>query len=1221
MSNLKKLTPYILLTLLIASLTSTMIVALAQVPVQIVSVTTPAYPGEPVVVTMDIGLATTVTVRLCNDSVCSSVWAEQVFVPPTAGRYTITLTLPEKPAGLVNHNSTYRSGWVVVYTVFGGIAEQFYIAPKIKVSPMATTVVNPDGTSRTVTVEFLGYVPGDTVSTVVFAGPATYPATVTASIGTNGYGSASVNLLTITGQGIPRGIYRVYGVGTQTSDLKKAKNGTLEIRPQAIITPKEGNGRCDASVCDLTGVAITGYGFDPNVAIVKIELLNINFTNVKYVFTPLTGFATSAQGYFSLSNLKQYIAGGKGTNMTAGLYIPIVYEAPLPKTLTNTSTIDLKKVGSVVISETTILGALGTRASVRATSYVDGTLDYVVKASSMAFTKTEVLRINITYAGKKYQLAANIEGDKVRFALYNTTTIPYVTLFSDTASTAYNAGLGAYTANVSFNVVPTSYVLTAPPTPGAYKFWATFYNYTNQILLVLREWSFVVTKANLTIVYTNKDTGVTVSRFYVHPTNMSIVDTLVTISTLKFKDAGIEWSVNWKYDPSTKIATLTVEGKPLEGPSFEFRTTYYIVRPLLVLITPLPVLPGQTVTIAAYGYAPGAFWGHTPPGQDDNYLEVSWEKIVKLATVKLGKDGNRTFTITIPSDASFGVHYIWGVDKWNYEYTLAVIVGAKAYYTVVPVPPYAIPKEPIVSAGYDNKRVTVCPCPETIVGLSYCAKCVAYTGRCDYLGDELKVIISGASPGETFTIYFGGTPIRTVKANASTVEVSFIVPTVPEGDYVIVAVGTVSGSITITDYFNGTKFIPRPVMVRPKILLLDLSKYYLPVLVGPGFVRVLGTGFRPGVSFVGMLVNNTDAAFVLNTQVQRWSADERGVLINTYSKDIVPGLYIPALEPGAYEIKLLYVVGNEVKSTLPGSVFVINNLSTVATKSDIEALRSAILSRLDAMASAVEAARNAAVGAQEALAPLRTALENLINTRATELKTAIDSLSKFVSANMANKTDIKTLTTSMTTAIAAVTSAVNNVAVAVSDLRTVVATKSDVQALSEVLRKLDVLSSDLDEAIKTLQALQTALNALKALEPALGDVKNAVNDVKSSVESALGALSQARSEIEKLRTDVSGLRTDVTGVRTDISNVINAVNSVGATITDVRTGIDAVKSDLSAFKADMAGRLTHIDSKISTVDDGVGTLRTLVVVALVFAVIAAAAAIYATVAISRALAK
>ncbi|MEM4788225.1 MAG: hypothetical protein QXV06_00295 [Ignisphaera sp.] len=1219
MSNLKKLTPYILLTLLIASMASTMIVTLAQVPVQIVSVTTPAYPGEPVAVTMDIGLATTVTVRLCNDSGCSSVWAEQVFVPPTAGRYTITLTLPERPAGLVNYNSTYRSGWVVVYTVFGGVAQQFFIAPKIRVTPSSTTVVRYDGVANNVNVEFLGFAPGDTVTTVVFAGPATYNVGVSVSIGGDGYGSTSVNLLAITGQGIPRGTYRVYGLGSITTDLRRAKNGTVEIRPQVVITPTESNGRCDASVCDLVAITITGYGFSPSVAIVRIDLWNINFTNVRYTFTPPTGFGTNANGYFTLTNLRPYTGGGRGTNMTAGLYIPIVYEAPLPRTLTNTSTIALRAIGTVTISETAIVGALGTRASIRATSFVDGALDYVVTASRMAFVKTEVLRINITYAGKIYQLAANIEGNMIRFSLYNITTIPYVTLFSGTAPTTYNAALDAYTANVSFNIVPLSYDLTAPPTPGAYRYWATFYNYTNQILLVLREWRFAVTRANLTVVYTNRDTGVTVSRFYVFPTNMSVTDTSITIPTLRFTDAGIEWTISWTYTPTT--ATLTVTGRPLAGPSFEFRNVYYIVRPLLVLLTPLPVLPGQTVTIAAYGYAPGAFWKHIPPGQDDNYLDVYWEKIVRLATVKLGKDGNRTFTVTIPSDATFGVHYIWGVDKWGYEYTLAIIIGARAYYTIVPVPPYTVPKEPIVSAGYDNRRVMVCPCPETIVGLSYCAKCVTYVGRCDYLGDEIKVVISGASPGETFTIYFGGTPIRTVKANASTVEVSFIVPTVPEGDYVIVAVGTVSGSITITDYFNGTRFITRPVMVRPKILLLDLSKYYLPVLVGPGFVRVLGTGFRPGVSFVGMLVNNTDAAFVLNTQVQRWSADERGVLINTYSKDIVPGLYIPALEPGAYEIKLLYVVGNEVKSTLPGSVFVINNLSKVATKSDIEALRSAILSRLDAIASAVEAARSAAVGAQEALAPLRTALENLINTRATELKTAIDSLSKFVSANMANKTDIKILTTSMTTAIAAVTSAVNNVAVAVSDLRTVVATKSDVQALSEVLRKLDVLSSDLDEAIKTLQALQTALNALKALEPALGDVKNAVNDVKSSVESALAALSQARSEIEKLRTDVSGLRTDVTGVRADIGNVVSIVNSVGASITDVRTGIDAIRSDLGAFRADTVGRLTNIDSKIVSVDDGVGTLRTLVVVALVFAVIAAAAAIYATIAISRALAK
>ncbi|MCC6015504.1 MAG: hypothetical protein LM582_00460 [Desulfurococcaceae archaeon] len=1213
MSNLKQISTYTVLTVLVASLILPIATVLGQivgVPVQIVSVTSPAYPGETVAVTLDIGLATTVTVSLCNNAGCAYTWASQVFTPPTPGRYTLTLSLPEKLPGLTNWNATCRYGYVSVSTVFGGLSQEFCIAPKIRVSPPSTAPVKQDGSPVTVTVEFLGYVPGDTVSQVVLSGPATYTVTVipSAAIGSDGYGSTTVDLKAITGQGIPRGTYKVYGVGTQTTDFSKAKLGSLEIKPQVVITPTEGNGRCDASVCELEKIGIYGYGFDPNVAIVSILLKNINFTKVIYTVTPPTGFATNANGYFELTNLKQYIAGGKGTNMTAGLYIVNVTQAPLPKTLSNTSTIDLATVGSVVISESAIVSALGVRASITATSYVDGKLDYVPKTSTMAYTLTEVLRIDITYAGKKYQLAANVEDPatrSVRFALYNTTVTPYVTMFSTTATATLNTTIGAYIADIWFNIGP-DYTTTPTPPPGQYRYWASFYIYPNQILLLLREWSFIVTKANLTITYVNKDTGVTIKRFFVYPTNMS-VDTVVEVSD-KFTEGGIEWSISWSYDPSTEVASISVTGKPLKGPSFEFRNVYYIVRSLLVLLTPMPILPGQSVTMAAYGYAPGRYWGHIPPGYDDNYLDVYWEKIVRLGTFRLGKDGNLTFTITIPSDASFGVHYIWGVDKWNYEYTLAIIIGARAYYTIVPPPGFVIPPTPTVSAGYMDKRVMVCPCPATYVGLSYCDKCVVYVGRCDYLGDEIKVVLSGVSPGETITVYFADRAMKTVKANTSVVEVSFIVPTVPEGDYTIYAIGTVSGTIYVSDYFNGTKFVTAPVMVRPKILLADLNRDILPILVGPGFVRVLGTGFRPGVSFVGMLVNKTDAAFTFNVQVQRWSADDRGVLINTYSKDIVPGLYIPALEPGAYEIRLLYVVGADTKMSLPGYVYVINNLSIVATKLDL----ATIASKIDKVADLVQKA-------SDAIAKVQDAIINALTPRLTEIKSAIDSLSRTV----ATKTDIDTVVKS----VSDVESLIVSVMASIAYLKDTVATKGDVITLVDTLKKLDTILTGINSAIGKLDDLSRTLSDV---EKALGTVAtksdvedlkrtipvDVINEIRTRVATAIDALTQARNEIAAIRTDVTGLKTDVAGIKSDVATVKSTVDAVKSDTIKLA----GIESTLNAVKGD-TGRLAGVESKLGSVDDTVSTVRTLVILALVFAVIAAAAAIYATIAISRAVAK
>ncbi|MEM1683709.1 MAG: hypothetical protein QW245_05915, partial [Ignisphaera sp.] len=581
---------------------------------------------------------------------------------------------------------------------------------------------------------------------------------------------------------------------------------------------------------------------------------------------------------------------------------------------------------------------------------------------------------------------------------------------------------------------------------------------------------------------------------------------------------------------------------------------------------------------AAYGYGPGYDWGY-----GDNTLTVYWEKARKLTEVSLGRDGNKTFDIVIPSDATYGVHYLWGVDKWGYEYSLAIIIGAKAYWEKVVDDPRLIidPTTNKVSAGYKNERFKVCPCPESenVVAIKYCGVCAVYAARCDYLGDKIRVTLSGLYPGERIDIYFADMKVKTIKANSSVESVEFVVPTLRAGTYTIYAVGSVSGYISIDLFYNTTDFISVSPEVVPKILVLDLQRNYVPILVGPGLVRVIGTGFAPGVAVEAVLFNGTDAMVKFNEHVTKWYSDDKGVLSSPYTD--VLGIYVPALEPGAYEVKLVYFAGPVAKReySMPSYVFVINNISIVSTKHDIDRLRTVLMNRLAEIETAVGAARDAASRAESAVAALRKWLETNID----ELKNSIADLGKSV-ATKSDVIDVSRKVDALASKIGEVSSVIDRIDKAVADLGKSVATKSDV---IDVSRKVDALASALDEGVKKLDEVSRIVKELRDVIPV-----DQIREISANVKSATEALQKARDDITQMRNDISSLRTDVTGLKTDVS---------------------AIKSD--------AGRISAIDSSVKGLEDSVGTIRTLVIIALVFAVVAAAAAIYATISISRALAK
>ncbi|MCI4436501.1 MAG: hypothetical protein JHC33_06805, partial [Ignisphaera sp.] len=656
--------------------------------------------------------------------------------------------------------------------------------------------------------------------------------------------------------------------------------------------------------------------------------------------------------------------------------------------------------------------------------------------------------------------------------------------------------------------------------------------------------------------------------------------------TLQFTDAGIALTITWYYNASTGMAYLTVTGKPTTGSSFTFRNVYYIVRPILVVLTPGIIRPGDTITVAAYGYAPGKYWGHIPPGYDDNYLDVYWEKIRLLTTVRLGKDGNATFLITIPRDAAFGVHYLWGVDKWGYEYSAAIVVGAKAYWTIVYPPPFKPPAkvEPKVSAGYNNQRIVICPCDTSlgVKGVSYCAKVVTYGGMCDYLGDIIEVMLTGVSPGETLTVYFGTIQVKTVTANSSMVAIDFVVPTVPEGNYNITIVGSVSGTMIVTDFYNYTTIVPNTVpYVYPKIMLLDLEKDIVPVLVGPGFVRVIGTGFTPGATMLSMLINETDAAYTLNLQVQKWTADSNGVLVSPFTSKL--GIFMPALEPGAYAISLAYAKPGttaQVGITMPGYVFVVNNVSILTTKDDLSNAVAILAGKID--------------------------------TATNDIKNSIASLQQAVTSQLSGISDT----------LKSISSTLNSVASSVS------AVSSKIDTLSS---KIDTVSSKVDNVATKVDAVNSAVNDVKntlsSLSSAISDLKNAVTTISNAantINSNIGALS---SKLDSIASSVSDVASKISDLSSKVATK-DDVNALAGKVSDLSSKVDSATSTLSGKIDTVSGKVDNVASKVDSattaisnkIDSATSTLQTYVIIALILALIAAVGSIYAAIQLGRKLA-
>jgi|GEM_PF-782393 len=1228
----------------------------------IVSVSTPVRPGETVTVTFNVLQGNVLINVTLGNADLSSIWVSQAVLAQTPGTYTVSVTLPTSLPG-IGSPPTLNVSIFLGGTLQSSTTVSIY--PKIVVTPPKTTNVDAFGVFQNLNISGYGYDPRTNV-TFINLSSVTYPGlnynvslNTTVTAGSDGSFLVTLNIGSnispISPDGRPEGIaggkYNVSAT-TDATYANMTEPGVLEILPQALIyDAKAGtygrvyaNGRCDSQLCDQNRIGVYLYGFPPNSSVPQIQFVNRNYTGVNYNFTfdPSTN-KTDSNG-FTYLNLTY---SSTQTNMSAGDYYIVVYVSPAPPPQQPSSSpptsVPLGKKDTVTLS-------LPNGANVSAVSYVSGKFDYVQKAPDLSYTITDTLKVDFTYGGYSYRLAANWNSTtgKVTFALYNTSTLPYTQLFNISVETAYN---DTYKANVSvvyFNITPTlNYTAypdnDTPPSPAPdnnnYTFWGSFYLYPNQILLVLRQYQFVLSYANLSITLTAPD-GTKFSWYFEYPGNYTYDGVSVVSANVSQTYAGYKYDISFSYNASNQSATLSATLTSLVTPTptpYRFLNQYYLVRPVLVILSPHPApgpyMPGDALVIAAYGYGPGYPWTTVIPNAPFLYnnINITLDYTVLNASLSLGKDGNATIAyVYLPAKITFGVHYLKGTDSWGYEYTEAIIIGVAAYWAKIVWGKYS--PDYHVSAGYyNNARVEVCPCPESlgVVGMKYCGKCAVYAGDCDYLGDYIEVVVSGLVPGESVNVSFGGEYRGTVTADSNGMaRIVFVVPTLPSGKYEISIVGSITGYRPVDSFYNGT--VPLSDVnpeVYPKIVLLDLTTELkplddnsttvvpAPVIVGSGIVQVVGTGFTPGVQFLGVLINNTDATASVNSNVARWNANSKGVLV-AYSiagRTITPGLWIPMVEPGRYKVELVYLMPNTTvpSVSMGGYVFVINNISIMATQDDLSKATSQILSslsaldtklsaaltelsgRLDTVISQLGSINNTLTGLTESVATLSSKLDALSSDLKSTRSDVLSAISGVDAKVTALQSAVASARSDILSAVAGVDAKVTALSGKIDTLTTSLANVTT--GLSTLMSQLKDLSDKMSTTLATLSTTVTGLSTkIDAVTTTLSDLKTAVAGVSSKVDSVSAAVSD-------LKNSVSAVSSKVDTVSSAVADVSKKVDSVSSAVGTVSSKLDTMSSDLKKSISDMQ---TALSGQLSTASIVLYVATILALLAFVFALLA-----------------
>jgi flagellin-like hook-associated protein FlgL len=299
-------------------------------------------------------------------------------------------------------------------------------------------------------------------------------------------------------------------------------------------------------------------------------------------------------------------------------------------------------------------------------------------------------------------------------------------------------------------------------------------------------------------------------------------------------------------------------------------------------------------------------------------------------------------------------------------------------------------------------------------------------------------------------------------------KVKFVMPTLPGADYsIVVLVKTIAGGYE--------QVVAGSFTVIPGLFLNPA------IAVGPYVAQVISTGNPYGtagaVKGVAFRTTNfdsiyggkykqdfTDGIMGVNGHVVNWRITANGTLMSILSPYVYPGLFIPTLETGVYEVALILPDGS---LTSPVHIGVINDLVLITEIHDnvveIATKAGTILASLDSIAKSLSGVNAKLESIEGGVATIKTDVATIkadisalkpvitkIDGNVATISTTLGGIKADISALKPVVTEIKDGVATVNTAVGAIKGKVDtidgNVATIRTDVGTIKATITDVKA-------------------------------------------------------------------------------------------------------------------------------------------------------------------------------
>jgi len=986
--------------------------------------------------------------------------------------------------------------------------------------------------------------------------------------------------------------------------------------PEVYVTPSSGHG------VDEEPVIISGCNFRPNSLISKIELYN-TLTGQIYEFS--VDEPTDESGCFGPVDLKGYLL----TNMSYGTYYVIVYETPIeqPEPLVVADKIAFNESRLLSIDASMVLG---TPATITAEFYVEGL--FAFNGYARAYSDDVTTTIGVIFTGEDER------GYRLNAWRVNITQVDSPVLFQlidlETSSIVFSEEVipeerdGVFVSTLTFDLgdrlredLPNNMAL--------------FTSAEDYILLELYYGGrhVEILYALLNITYYNEETDTYWEYLYEYPGNLPVYpEGIVHVDEYLGEDADIIWSSVFEWDAVSEDAVFIVNATYLDRVLY-FEDLYTIV-PLLLIDGMLAehgvtydfgvLTAGDLLTLTVYGSTP-----YSP-------VTVTVDGSLTLYNGLTGKDGNLTFTIQIPYLMPGEEHMITVEFQYDSNVYRVYIVYTQywyAYYQLI---------NPITGEYLIENRASASYYNETVV--------VYLNGEpFDYLGDLIEVYAEGLLPSSDVIIRFDGTSdfdVCSGEANEDGVlSLTCTIASVPKDNYVVklVVVDDLIIEVSIP-WFNGTEYVYEPLEIYPKILVLKIGSDEVPVIIGNSVVRVVGTGFPANSNGFLILINGTDALASTNLHsLMLWGTNEYGILVS--ASGVVPGLTIPILEPGVYELRL---AGSHVVSE-PGYVFVVNKLGEVATREDIDNLMSNTTDLVNSLREDLYSVGDSLSAQLLSIYELLSSVQDVLTTMYSEMVTKEDlttALNTILAEINSSKTE---LLITLLEQLSNISSSVDGLYVRLDELEAVIYGVSEnitdmllalQESLNEVIMKLDIIIENMataedlatvyegistslefvhDSIISRIDVLEANItsrvgeaesNIIANLESLRSDLLGAISETNSTIISRIDAVidridlleANITSEMSLLRDEVSSSITGLTELVNESTSIIMVKLSELTTkddllnaVEDLTTRIDGVESNVSDQISSLGNTLlevnTTLSSSISAVESRVASIE------------------------------